>query len=156
MTNRADIFYIYESTNIQIKNLTIGYLGSEKKNIEVISTAQAVDYSKALAVARQEIGENSIFKYDCKLRHTKGYLEPFNELELGNIINVVNSSDIIIENSILEANGNICVGSTNSKNISLEATTLKDGLYGFAVDSSDKIIVSNSFMFLLNTLFYFS
>ena len=146
MTNRADIFYIYESTNIQIKNLTIGYLGSEEKNIEVISSAQAVDYSKALAVARQEIGENSIFKYDGKLRHTKGYLEPFNELELGNIINVVNSSDIIIENSILEANGNICVSSTSSKNISLEGTTLKNGLYGLALDSSH-IIVSNSFIF---------
>lgn len=147
MTNSANIFYIYESTNIQIRNITVGYLESEDKNIEIISTAQAVDYSKALTVARQEIGENSIFKYDGKLRHTKGYLEPFNELELGNIIKVVNSSDIVIENSILEANGNICIGATNSKNISLEATTLKDGIYGLAIDSSDKIIVSNSFIF---------
>ena len=147
MIRNAHIFNIYESTNIQIKNITIGYLDSGKENIEVIPTAQAVDYSKALAVARQEIGENSIFKYDGKLRHTKGYLEPFNELELGNIIKVVNSSDIVIENSILEANGNICIGATNSKNISLEATTLKDGLYGLAIDSSDKIIVSNSFIY---------
>ena len=147
MTNSADIFYIYESTNIQIKNITIGYLDSEHKNIEIISTAQAVDYSKALAVARQEIGENSIFKYDGKLRHTKGYLEPFNELELGNIIRVVNSSDIVIENSILEAYGNICIALNNSKNILLETTTLKDGLYGLVLDSSDKIIVSNSFIY---------
>ena len=47
MTNSANIFYIYESTNIQIRNITVGYLESEDKNIEIISTAQAVDYSKA-------------------------------------------------------------------------------------------------------------
>ena len=147
MTNSADILRIYESTNIQIKNITIGYLDSENKSIEIISKSQAVDFSEALFIARQEIGENSIFKYDGKLRHTKGFLEPFNELELGNIIKVVNSSDIVIENSILKANGNICIGLTNSKNISLEATTLKDGLYGLALDSSEKIIVSNSFIY---------
>ena len=90
MIRNAHIFNIYESTNIQIKNITIGYLDSGKENIEVIPTAQAVDYPKALAVAKEEIGENSIFKYNGKLRHTKGYLEPFNELELGNIIKVVN------------------------------------------------------------------
>ncbi len=147
MTKNADIFYIHESTNIQIKNLIIGYLGTGNTNIEVITRTQAVDYPKALAVAKQDIGKNSIFKYDGKLQHTKGYLEPFNELELGNIIRVVNSSDIIIENSILEANGSICLAANNSKSVSLEGTTFKDGLYGLVLDSSEKIIVSNSFIY---------
>ena len=56
MTNSANVFYIYESTNIQIKDIMVGYLDSEDKNIEIISTAQAEDYSKALTVAKQEIG----------------------------------------------------------------------------------------------------
>ncbi len=147
MTKNANIFYIYESSNIQIKNLTIGYLDSGNSNIKVISRIQAVDFSEALAVAKEEIGENSIFKYDGKLRHTKGYSEPFNELELGNIIKIVNSSDIAIENSILEAYGSICLASNNSKNISIDTTILKNGLYGLAFDSSVNIIVSNSFIY---------
>ena len=154
MTKNADIFYIYESSNIQIKNLNIGYQDSGIKSIKVISRAQAVDFSKALLVANEEIGKNSIFKYDGNLQHTKGYLEPFNELGLGNIIKIVNSSDIYIENLVLEANGNICLASNNSKNIYLNATTLKDGLYGLTLDFSEKIFVSNSFIYDNAEIFY--
>ena len=35
MTNSANIFYIYESTNIQIRNITVGYLESEDKILKL-------------------------------------------------------------------------------------------------------------------------
>ncbi len=147
MNKNADIFYIYESSNIRIKNLTIGYLSSTNRSIEVISRAQAVDFSKALVVAKEEIGKNSIYKYGGRLHHTKGFIEPFNELELGNIIKIVNSSDIIIEDVVLEATGNICLASKKSKNVYINTTTLKDGLYGLILDLSKEIFVSNSFIY---------
>ena len=79
MNEHADVFYIFESTNILIKNIKIGYFNSGNSSLLNISRSEAVDFPKALAIAKESQGDNSIFKYDGKLQHTKSYLEPFIE-----------------------------------------------------------------------------
>ena len=120
MNRNADVFNIFESTNILIKNIKIGYLKFDESSMLNISRTQAVDYLNALAIAKESLGDNSIFKYDGKLRHTKNYLEPFVELDIGTIINIINSSDIILDSLELIGSGGICLSSENSKNIQFQ------------------------------------
>ena len=101
MNEHADVFYIFESTNILIKNIKIGYFNSGNSSLLNISRSEAVDFPKALAIAKESQGDNSIFKYDGKLQHTKSYLEPFVELEIGKIINIMNSSEVTLDLSLI-------------------------------------------------------
>ena len=144
MNEYADVFYIFESTNILIKNIKIGYLSSGNSSIINISRSEAVDFPMALAIAKELKGDNSIFKYDGKLQHTKTYREPFVELDIGKIINVINSSEVILDSLELIGNGGVCLNSENSKNIYFQNSISRNGLYGCIVNNSENISISKS------------
>ena len=144
MNGHADVFYIFESTNILIKNIKIGYFNSGNNSLLNISRSEAVDFPKALSIAKESQGHNSIFKYDGKLHHTKTYVEPFIEIDIGKIINVINSSDVILDSLELIGNGGICLNSENSKNIYFQNSTFRDGLYGCTISNSRNIKISKS------------
>ena len=144
MNRNADVFNIFESTNILLKNIKIGYSKFDESLMLNISRTEAVDYLNALAIAKESLGDNSIFRYDGKLRHTKNYLEPFVELEIGKIINIINSSDIILDSLELIGGGGICLSSENSKNIHFQNSIFKDGLYGCISKNSQNIKILNS------------
>ena len=139
MNEHADVFYIFESTNILIKNIKVGYFNSGNSSLLNISRSEAVDFPKALAIAKESQGDNSIFKYDGKLQHTKTYLEPFVELNIGKIINVINSSEVTLDSLELIGNGGICLNSENSKNIYFKNSIFRDGLYGCIFNNSENI-----------------
>ena len=144
MNEYADVFNIFESTNILIKNIKIGYFNSGKNSILNISRSEAVDFPKALAIAKEYQGDDSIFKYDGKLQHTKTYVEPFNEIDIGKIINIINSSEVILDSVELIGSGGICLNSENSKNIYFQNSIFRDGLYGCIFSNSENIKISKS------------
>ena len=144
MNEHADVFYIFESTNILIKNIKIGYFNSGNSSLLNISRSEAVDFPKALAIAKESQGDNSIFKYDGKLQHTKSYLEPFVELDIGKIINIINSSEVTLDSIELIGSGGICLNSENSKNIYFQNSIFRNGLYGCILNNSENIKISKS------------
>ena len=144
MNEHADVFYIFESTNILIKNIKIGYFNSGKSSLLNISRSEAVDFPKALAIAKESQGDNSIFKYDGKLHHTRAYIEPFIEINIGKIININNSSEVILDSVELIGSSGICLSSENSKNIYFQNSIFRNGLYGCVFSNSENIKISKS------------
>ena len=141
----ADIFYIHESNNITIKNITIGYYQSEKGNKpSIISYDEAENFSSAFRLARGQLGKNSIFRYKGDLYHTNSINEPSDRIISGRGINLYNSSDIFIDSLKIFGENNICLNAENSKNIHIKNSEANEGLYGFVFNNCTNVIIGNS------------
>tara|TARA_B110000495_G_scaffold129767_1_gene112938 strand:- start:20528 stop:22144 length:1617 start_codon:yes stop_codon:yes gene_type:complete len=141
----ADIFRIFKSNNIQIKNLTISFenLESSTKDLN-INQNQAIDFPEALILAKNKFGENSFFKYDGLLHHTKGFHEPFIEHGLANVVKIVNSTNISMDNITFRGYGNICLSSLSSRNILINNSVINNGIYGTVFKDCENVKISKS------------
>ena len=141
----ADIFYIYESNNISIKNLSIGYYDSNQGNNQNIKSYDDVEnFANAFSTARGELGKNSIFRYKGKLYHTNNNDEPTEKIIPGRGINIYNSSDVYIDSLKIFGENNICLNAKNSKNIYIKNSEANEGLYGFVFNNCINVNVGNS------------
>ena len=151
----ADIFRIFKSNNIIIKNLVFSYENLEKriKNFN-ISRSQAVDFPDALNLAKNMFGESSFFKYDGILHHTRGFKEPFIEHNLANVFNIEYSSDITMDDVTFSGYGKICLSGQNSRNISINKSILNNGIYGTVLKDCQNVSISNSIIMDNVELYY--
>ncbi len=141
----ADIFYIHESNNISIKNITLGYYDSNQEiNQNIKSYDDFENFSKAFSVARNELGKNSIFRFRGKLYHTNNIDEPSDKIISGRGINIYNSSDIYIDSIKIFGKNNICLNANSSKNIHIKNSESNEGLYGFVFNNCTNVNVGNS------------
>ena len=155
LQQNADILRIFESNNIIIKNLIISYEDLEKreKNFN-IPRSQAVDFPDALNLAKNMFGENSFFKYDGSLHHTKGFKEPFNEHNLANVVNIVNSTNITMDGVTFSGYGKICLAGQNSRIISINNSVLNHGIYGTVLKDCQNVSISKSLIMDIVELYY--
>ena len=141
----ADIFYIHESNNISIKNITIGYYESKQEiNQNIKSYDDFENFSKAFSASRNELGKNSIFRFRGKLYHTNNIDEPSDKIISGRGINIYNSSDIYIDSIKIFGKNNICLNANSSKNIHIKNSESNEGLYGFVFNNCTNVNVGNS------------
>ena len=141
----ADIFYLHESNNISIKNLSIGYYDSNQGNNQNIKSYNDIEnFGDAFSTARRELGKNSIFRYRGKLYHTNNSDESSEKIIPGRGINIYNSSDIYIDSLKIFGENNICLNAKNSKNIHIKNSEAIEGLYGFVFDNCTNVNVGNS------------
>ena len=157
LKKNADIFRIFKSNNINIKNLIISYEDLDKRTKDFnISRSQAVDFPDALNLAKNMYGENSVFKYDGSLHHTKGFKEPFIEHHLANVVNIVNSTNITFDSVTFSAHGRICLAGQNSRNISINNSVLNDGIYGTVLKNCQNVSISKSLIMDNAELYYYN
>lgn len=143
--HNADIFYIHESNNISIKNLTIGYFDSKKNKIQNFKTYDDLKvFGDAFNAARYELGKNAIFRYRGKLYHTNNRNESSDKIIPGRGINIYKSSDIYIDSLIIYGDTNICLNARKSKNINIINSEANNGLYGFVFNNCTNVSVENS------------
>tara|TARA_B100002051_G_C16728813_1_gene636938 strand:+ start:688 stop:2307 length:1620 start_codon:yes stop_codon:yes gene_type:complete len=141
----ADIFYIHESNNISLKNLSIGYYDSNQENNQNFKSYDDVEnFGNAFRLARSELGKNSIFRYRGKLYHTNNSNESFEKIIPGRGINIYKSSDIYIDSLKIFGENNICLNARNSKNISIKRSETNQGLYGFVFNNCTNVSIANS------------
>ena len=141
----ADIFYLHESNNISIKNLSIGYYDSNQGNNQKFKSYDDVkNFSNAFSTARKELGKNSIFRYRGKLYHTNNSNESSEKIIPGRGINIYNSSDIYIDSLKIFGENNICLNAKNSKNIHIKNSEANEGLYGFVFNNCTNVNVGKS------------
>jgi len=143
--SNADIIYIYESNNITIKNLTIGYDDPYMDGHNTITTIDsAKNFDNAFGIARRQLGKNSIFKYKGKLYHTNSTNEPADNIIPGNAINIYNSYDVHIDSIRIFGKNNICMNAKKSRNIQIINSEVNEGLYGFVFNQCSNIKIDNS------------
>ncbi len=151
----ADIFRIFKSNNVNIKNLIISYEDLEKRTKNFyISRSQAVDFPDALNLAKNMFGQSSFFKYDGALHHTRGFKEPFIEHNLANVVNIEHSSNITMNDVTFSGYGKICLSGKNSRNISINKSVLNSGIYGTVLKDCQNVSISNSIIMDNVELYY--
>ena len=140
----ADILYIHESNNINLKNFTIGYYDPLNNIEEIIAFDDARNFNNAFGMARRQLGKNSIFKYKGRLYHTNNPKEPSDKIIPGSAINIYNSSDIFIDSVNVFGKNNICLNANYSKNIIFNQSKVNEGIYGFVFNKCENIKIENS------------
>ena len=143
--HNADILYIYESNNITIKNLTIGYYDpNNNKNNRIPIFDAAKNFDNAFGMARRQLGKNSIFKYKGKLYHTNSPIEPAGKIIPGKAMNIIDSYDIYIDSVFIFGLNSICVNAKKSRNIYVNNSHVNEGIYGFVFNECTNVNVENS------------
>jgi len=143
--DKADILLIHESNNIILKNFKIGYYDSTKlidNDIAVFDSAET--FKSAFADARSQLGRDAIFKYKGKLFHTNNSNESTAKITPRNVFNIFKSYDIFIDSVNIYGGNNICVKTTESKNIFINNITARKGLYAFVFNKSFNTLVKKS------------